>query len=238
MQITSQTTEVNAAREDVSRTKAALASLTQELQSTKAQLDESRTLIASLDKSDKDEALTRLAKDLANERAEREALTEMIKFQNESIRDMADNHVRELEDAATARAEEVTRLRGTHAEEVDALSRDRAALTMQLADRENELNTLAAGAAEAAPAKSNGAAARETGVTKEELQKMHEAHNLRLGDVQAQHDRELRHMKEELERALGAADDLSRQVQQKTMEIGCESVSDVGFHLSLTLARS
>ncbi|KAJ3545860.1 hypothetical protein NM688_g5577 [Phlebia brevispora] len=223
MQITSQTTEVNAAREDLAKIKAALASVTQELESTKAQLEESRTLISSLDKSDKDETIARLTKELTNERQERESMTEMVKFQNESINDMANNHAKELEAAATTRAEEATKLRAAHKEEIDALTRDRVELSMQLADRENELKTLKANLAAdpMTPSKSNGAAhARATSVTKEELQKMHEAHNLTLGDLQAQHDRELRHMKEELERALSTADELNRQVQQKTMEIG------------------
>ena len=51
---------------------------------------------------------------------------------------------------------------------------------------------------------------------------MHEAHNLKLGDLQAEHDREMRVLRDELERALAMADDLNRQVSQKTMEIGCE----------------
>ena len=130
-------------------------------------------------------------------------MQEMFQATNDSIREMSNKHAKDLEDAAQVRADEVTKLSAVHKEELEALSQDRAALTMQLADRENELNTLRAtvAAGPETPSKSNGSTpARGTTVTKEELQKMHEAHNLKLGDVQAQHDRELRVLRDELDK--------------------------------------
>ena len=223
--IASQNTELSAARDDLAKSKAALTSITQELESTKVQLEESKALIASLDKSDKDETITRLTGQLANVRQEHEVMQEMFQATNDSIREMSNKHSKDLEDAAQVRAEEVLKLQATHKEEVEMLSKDRVELTMQLADRENELNTLRAtvAAGPETPSKSNGATpARETAVTKEELQKMHEAHNLKLGDLQAQHDRELRVLRDELDKALAASDDLNRQINQKVMEIDCE----------------
>ena len=227
-QIASQNIELSAARDDLAKAKAAHTTVYQELESTKAALEESRALIASLDKSDKDEMIARLSSQLANVRQEHEVMKEMFQATNDSIREMSNKHAKDLEEAAKVRAEEVTKLRAAHKEEVEALQQDRTELTMQLADRENELKTLKASVAAAsadatAPSKSNGGVhARGTSVTKEELQKMHEAHNLKLGDLQAQHERELRTMRDELDRALAMADDLNRQISQKNMEIGCE----------------
>ena len=62
---------------------------------------------------------------------------------------------------------------------------------------------------------------------------MHEAHNLKLGDLQAQHERELRAVRDELDRALAMADDLNRQISQKNMEIGCECLFVHSLHVML-----
>ena len=48
---------------------------------------------------------------------------------------------------------------------------------------------------------------------------MHEAHNLKLYDLQAEHDRALRAVKDELAAALSQADELNQEVTRKTMEI-------------------
>lgn len=235
--ISSQTIEVNAAREDLIKTKAALASVTGELETAKIHLEESRSLISSLDKSDKDETIARLSRELANEREQQANMREVLNALNQSISDMSNHHSKELEEAAKFRADEATKLRTAHKEEVDALTKDRVDLTVQLADRENELKTLRA-TLEAEPAslpKSNGVShAPITSVTQEELQKLHEAHNLKLGDLQAQHDREMRDLREELERSLAISDDFNRQIAQKNMEIGCEFLSERCFHISLT----
>lgn len=221
-QIANQNIELNATREDLAKAKAAHSAAAQELEATKSQLEETRQLIASLDKSDKDAAITRLSLDLANLREEHAALQDMLMAQNDTLRQVTNNHTTELEEAAKGRAEEVTKLRAAHQEELDALMKDRTELSIQFTDLQGELATLKA-SSESDPlisSRSNGAAhANTSGVTKEDLQKMHEAHNLKLYDLQAEHDRAMRALKEELEAALAKVDDSNQEIARKNMEI-------------------
>ena len=70
------------------------------------------------------------------------------------------------------------------------------------------------------PQKTNGSAHhRSASISREELQRLHEAHNAKLHDVQAEHDRALRTLREELEIARVKADELQQEVSRKTMEI-------------------
>lgn len=221
-QIANQNIELNATREDLAKAKAAHSAAAQELEAAKSQLEETRQLIASLDKSDKDAAITRLSQDLANLREEHAALQDMLMAQNGTLRQVTNNHTTELEEAAKGRAEEVTKLRTAHQEELDALIKDRTELSIQFTDLQGELATLKA-SSESDPlisSRSNGAAhANTSGVTKEDLQKMHEAHNLKLYDLQAEHDRAMRALKEELEAVLAKVDDSNQEIARKNMEI-------------------
>ena len=142
--------------------------------------------------------------------------------QNDTLRQVTNNHTTELEEAAKGRVEEVTRLRAAHQEELDVLTKDRTELTTQLTDLQGELTTLKAslGSDPLTSSRSNGVAhATTSNVTQEDLQKMHEAHNLKLYDLQAEHDRAMRALKEELDAALAKADDLGQEVARKIMEI-------------------
>lgn len=221
-QIANQSLELNATREDLAKAKAAHSTAAKELESTKLQLEQARQIVSTLDKSDKDATLARLSQDLANLREEHSALQDMLMAQNDTLRQVTNNHTTELEEAAKGRAEEVTKLRAAHQEELDALTKDRTDLSIQFSDLQGELATLKA-SQEADPltsSRSNGAVtANASTVTKEDLQKMHEAHNLKLYDLQAEHDRAMRALKEELEAALAKADDLNQELARKTMEI-------------------
>ena len=221
-QITNQTLELKATQEDLNKSKAHAASLAQELETVKTQLEESKQLIASLDKSDKDEVISQLNRDLSNLREDHSALNEMFQATKGSLGEMADNHVKELEEAAKGRAEEVTKLRTTHQEEVSVLAQEKAQLLTRLSDLEGELATAkaAATAEPATPQKTNGSAhQRNASISREELQRLHEAHNAKMHDVQAEHDRAMRALREELDIALAKAEELQGEVARKAMEI-------------------
>jgi conserved oligomeric Golgi complex subunit 6 len=221
-QIANQTLELSAAREDLTRAKAAATAAASESESLKTQLEEAKQLIASLDKSDKDATIARLSKEVSNANEEHAALKDMFMASNEHLREITNNHVTELEEAAKGRAEEVTKLRAAYQEEVDTLTKDRVALTVQLSDLQGELATVKAQLASDATAspRSNGAVhARSSSVTRDDLQKMHEAHNLKLYDLQAEHERAVRALKDELESALSKADELNQEIVRKSMEI-------------------
>ena len=139
-----------------------------------------------------------------------------------SLGEMADNHVKELEEAAKSRAEEVTKLRAAHQEEVAALSEEKTKLVTRLSDLEGELATVkaAASAEPVTPQKTNGTAhQRNSSISREELQRLHEAHNAKMHDLQAEHARALRALREELDISLAKADELQQEVARKAMEI-------------------
>lgn len=213
---------MKATQEDLAKAKSAVAAVNQELESTKAQLEEARTLVASMDKSDKDEVIAHLSRDLANLREDHASLNEMFLATKGSLGEMADNHVKELEEAAKTRAEEATKLRAAHQEEVSALSKEKSQLLTRLSDLEGELATAKAtlSSGPATPSKSNGSAhQRSASVSRDDLQKLHEAHNAKMHDLEAEHERAIRAMREELEITRVKADDLQQEVARKMMEI-------------------
>lgn len=222
-QLATQALELKATQEDLAKAKANAATVTQELNNVTAQLEEARSLVASLDKSDKDEVIAKLNRDLSNLREDHAALNEMFQATRGSLGEMADNHVKELEEAAKGRAEEVTKLRAAHQEEVVALATEKSQLLSRLQDLEGEITAakaaLAAGE-QATPQKTNGSAHhRSASISREDLQRLHEAHNAKIHDVQAEHDRAIRALREELEISRVKADELQQEVSRKAMEI-------------------
>lgn len=218
----SQTLELKATQDDLAKSKAALNQVSQELESVKGQLTSAHQTLDSLDKGDKDEIITQLSKDLSNLRDEHAALSDMFQATKDSLREISLNHSKELEEAAKGRAEEVTKLRANHQSEIDQLNNDRNELATRLTDLQGELATVKASIS-ADPLKSpkgNGTAhARTSSVTRDELQKVHEAHNLKLYDLQAEHDRRLLQMQKELDEVRSTADTLNQELSRKNMEI-------------------
>ncbi|GBE78236.1 predicted protein [Sparassis crispa] len=214
--------ELKATQDDLAKAKAAYTVASQELESLRVQLDAARQIAAAVDQTDKDELIARLTKDIANAREERAALNDVLVATTESFSEISNNHGKELEEAAKGRAEEITKLRAAHQEEVAVLVVEKSELHTRLSDLQGELATIKAklSAEPLASPRSNGAAhARASSVTREELQRAHEAHNLKLHDLQAEHDRSIRLMREELEIALAKADELQQEVARKAMEI-------------------
>ncbi len=221
-QIASQALELRATQDDLAKAKSNYATVSQDLENTKSQVEEARRIIASLDKSDKDEAITQLSRDLSNLQEEHAALTDMFTATKDSLREITNNHATELEEAAKGRVEEVTKLRSTHDEEIARLSNEKVSLATRLSDLEGELATVKASVTSdplTSPRSNGSAHASSSSVTKEDLQRMHEAHNLKLYDLQAAHDKEMRALKDTLEENVAKATDLNRELERKNMEI-------------------
>lgn len=221
-QISKQAIELKATQEDLAKAKGALASSTAELQSLKIQLDEARAVAAAVDKTDKDEVIVRLQKELSNARDDHAALTDMFVATKESLTEVSRNHIKELEEAAKGRAEEVTKLRAVHQEELSVVTSEKFELQTKLSDLEGELATIKATLAteSVSSTKSNGTShARTSSVSRDELQKLHEAHNLKVHDLQAGHERAIKALREQHEIALAKADELQQEVARKAMEI-------------------
>jgi len=192
----------------------------------KVQLDEARQAAqaaASVAASDQSAEFARLTKELSNAREDLESVNEMFRANQESMREMADNHRMELEEAAKGRADTVSKLRAAHDAEIQSLVADKADLVTKLSDLEGEVLTLRASATPSesftSPKRNGSATAPSETVTKEELQRTHEAHNLKMHDLQAQHDKDIRALREQVEAALVKAEEAETDLERKKMEI-------------------
>lgn len=175
---------------------------------------------------DQSEEVARLTKELANTKDDLLNLTEAFNVSKESFQQISGNHTLELEEAAKHRAEEVTRLRETHEEEASAFKRERDALASQISELEVELMTLKATAEAQPPTASmslrkdtNGAIPGSSVVTKEELQRMHEAHNLKVYELESSHEQTIKELTEKLEAATVHAEEQNTLAERLQMEI-------------------
>ncbi|KAG1757715.1 hypothetical protein EDB19DRAFT_1891426 [Suillus lakei] len=157
----------------------------------RAQLEDARVaFVAASASADQASEIDRLAKELGS-------------FRDENV--MLKDILAELEEAARGRVEDVMSLRAAHEEEIGRLAAQKSELA--------EVATLQAQvAAEAAAApKSNGAM--------EELQKVHEAHNMKMQDVVADHERTVRDLKNEIDLLQSKVDEVHQDIARKSMEI-------------------
>lgn len=195
------------------------------METLKVQLDEARQAAlaaASGAAADQDAEIERLTKELSNAREELVGLNEVFRATQESIREMGNNHQKELEETAKGRAEEVSKLRAAHDVEIQSLVTNKADLVTKLSDLEGELLSLRASAAPTeitASPKRNGSTAPAETVTKDELRSMHEAHNLKMNDLRAQHDKEIRALQEQVDSAVARAREVEQDLERKKMEI-------------------
>ncbi|KZT30690.1 hypothetical protein NEOLEDRAFT_1053426 [Neolentinus lepideus HHB14362 ss-1] len=222
--ITSLQLELKATQDDLLKAKAALVAAAPEVDALKVQLEEARNAASAVASSSPEHAaeVERLTEELTIAKDDLAALSDVLNVTRESISEMSSNHVKELEEAAKSRAEEVTKLRASHEQEVNALLREKEDLLLRLSDVEGELATVKAQTAAgpvASPKNNSNGHARTPSVTKDELQKLHEAHNLKLNDLQSEHARAVKALREELEIAQNKADELQQEVARKAMEI-------------------
>lgn len=225
--INSQALELKATQDDLAKAKAALSASMAEIETLKKQLGEAEkaaSAVAASSASEHAEELLHLKRELSSAHDEATALKEVFNAQKDSISEMSSNHSKELELAAKARAEEVTKLRAEHDEELFSLLKDKSELASRVTDLEGELATvqatLAAQAAAPAATKGNGIVPSDSAaVSKEDLQKLHEAHNTKLHDLEAQHERAVTSLRGDLDTAVGRSEELQGEVDRKSMEI-------------------
>lgn len=226
-QINNQTLELKATQDDLAKAKAALETSRAEIAQLTTQLDDAKTSAAVGATTDPAiaEEIERLTKELSRAKDDVAATNEALNQTKQSLAEVSGNQAKELEEAAKGRAEEVTRLKTAHEGEVNTLVAQKTDLATRLSDLEGDLATVKAsiGAGSPTSSKANGANGSaqplSPGVTKEELQKMHEAHNAKLHDLQAQHDKSEKAANEKLEAALSKNDELQQEVARKAMEI-------------------
>jgi len=225
-QISKLSLELRATQDDLTKSKAVSTASAQELESLRAQLEVARAtaeVLVSSAPPDRAEEVNGLRKELGDARSDMTALQEVLVATNESIADMSNRHGKDLEEAAEARAEEVTKLKRVYETELAQLAKEKSDLVSKLSDAHGEISTLKATiAAEPVPAATRAPGHGRTGsgvVTKEEIQKMHEAHNLKMNDIQAEYEKQVKKMREELEASNEKIKDLESEVSRKAMEI-------------------
>ncbi|KAG2075044.1 hypothetical protein BDR04DRAFT_1006665 [Suillus decipiens] len=221
--LSNQSLELRATQDDLAKAKAALDSSRSDTESLKAQLEDARAaFVAASASADQASEIDRLTKELANFRDENVMLNDVLAVTKESLSEMSSNHTKELEEAARGRVEDIMSLRAAHEEEISRLAAQKSELSLQLSDLEGEIATLQAQvAAEAAAApKNNGTMSPSlTMVSREELQRVHEAHNMKMHDVLADHERVVRDLRNEIDGLQNKLDEVHQDIARKSMEI-------------------
>ena len=224
-QISKLTLELKATQDDLSKTKAVLEVSRAEMDSLSKQRDEARALVDAAPTLSPEyaEEIARLTKELANYKDDFAAVTDMLNLTKSSISEMSDKHSRELEEGAKSRADEVIQLKSAHDNEVATLAAQKSEALIKLSDLEGELATVKATLAaqeSVVPKNVNGSTQpQQSNVTKEELTKLYEAHNLKIYDLQAGHEKALNALREEVEMEKFRAGELEQEVGRKAMEI-------------------
>jgi len=222
--LSSQGLELRATQDDLAKAKSALEAARLASEDLGTQLDDARAaVVAASVSADQAAEIERLTKQLAGMRDESTMLNDVLEATKESLSEMSANHSKELEEAAKGRAEEVTRLRAEHEGQLSLLAAQKSELSLSLGDLENEVAMLKAqlsSVESSAVPRSNGAApSSTTNVTREELQKVHEAHNLKMHDLQADHERAVRDLKFEVETLQNRLEEVQSDLARKNMEI-------------------
>lgn len=235
--------ELRATQDDLAKAKATLDAVRSENENLKAQIEDARALaIAASSSADQAAELERLSKQLASIREENAMLNDVLAVTKESLSEMSTNHGKELEEAAKGRVEEVSRLRAEHEKDISMLATQKSELSLSLGDLENEiamLKTRLTAAESAAAPRSNGAMAPSTtNVTREELQRAHEAHNLKLHDLQVEHERVARGMKLELETVQNRLEEVQSDLARRNMEIQYLEQEQEESHDSITRLKA
>lgn len=221
-QISNLNLDLKATQDDLTKSKAAADGLRSEVSSLKTQLDAAKQAMS--DSSGPSaaviEEMERLTKELAASKDDLAAMAEMLSLTKTSLEDMSHNHSIELEEAAKAKAEELSKLRSEQDEQLTELINQKSELQIKLSDMDGEMSTLKATLADPPTVpKTNGSVPASSGVSKEDLQRVHEAHNLKMNDMQAEYDKALRGLKEELEKSRAQAEELQDEIARKAMEI-------------------
>lgn len=224
--------ELKATQDDLSKAKTSLDTSRGDVEILSKQLEEAKAAldVSSAVNPEHVEELSRLTQELTHAKDDRAALTEALNLTRSSMTEMSERHALDLEEAAKTRVDEASKLKTVHEEEVMAIVKEKSDFAVRLSDLEGELATAKAeldSLKASARVNGNGLKASEdaspsdgTGiVTDDMLRQLHEAHNLKLGDLQAEHEKNMKAMQKQLEDAQKKIDELGSEVSRKVMEI-------------------
>jgi DNA repair exonuclease SbcCD ATPase subunit len=224
--------ELKATQDDLSKAKASLDTSRSEVETLIKQLEEAKAALgtSSAVNPEQAEEISRLTQELAYAKDDHAALTEALNLTKSSMTEMSDRHALDLEEAAKTRASEGTHLKTIHEGEVNTLIKEKTDFAVKLSDIEGELATVRAelDSLKASPkVNGNGSVTADgaspsggTGVvTDEMMRQLHEAHNLKMGDLGAEHEKAMKAAQQQLEDAQKKIGELGSEVSRKAMEI-------------------
>jgi chromosome segregation ATPase len=221
------TLELTATQEDLNKSKAALAASHTEIASLRKQLVEAREAIelALANTNSASEAqLTKARHDLssANETLEtyKRILAESQETLAADMEAIKSAHKREVDELIGTHSEAVNAMKHAHKDALAKVAAERESLQSRFEDeRDAKEKALAQVAASARTPASPRPSANTTGVSKEELEKMHQAHNAMTIELEAEHAKAVQVLKDELEAKQHALETAEADASRKELEI-------------------
>jgi hypothetical protein len=209
--------ELRAARDDLSKTKASLAHKETELGSLLKEYKELKEGSRSIpQEADSTSEIAGLRKELEATADELSGTRAAFQATKESIEAMSLNHRQELEDFAKARVEEMASLHQVfELEKADLIELRSVALNRA---RELEIE-LKSGQDEHTRPQMASPINGSPGVTREELARLHEAHNLKVHSMEASHRKAILELEASLEQSLKCKEELQSAAERRDMEM-------------------
>lgn len=210
--------ELQATQEDLHKSKLSLSGKCIELEAVTLQVqkmhaEKSASSVFSASHSD-----AGVHKELETTRDELRGLRAAFQATKESMASMLTHHRRELEGVERTHVDELADLGRKSAQEKSDLLDAKDAAQTRIRELEIEINNAERNAqmlVMSPPAESQGV----TSVTREELARMHEAHNLKLHTVDAEHRQVLQLMSNSIEQLIRDKEELRSAAERREMEI-------------------
>ncbi|KAG9023813.1 hypothetical protein FRB95_012466 [Tulasnella sp. JGI-2019a] len=228
-QISSLKLELSATQDDLTKAKAALSASKSETDSLKAQVDQAAIeaqIARASSGAEKDTAIADLAKQLANTQQEMNDLNEAFKMTQSGFVDelsqVKQNHQRELEEASKGRVLALDELQKTHDEALGKIKADLAHVKTELDDQREEaqraVSEAAALKARSPPATPNAKAQTNGVVSKDDLAKLHQAHQAKVAELESEGERRMKEVTAQNDALLRSLAEMQASLEHKEME--------------------
>ncbi len=223
--------ELRATQDDLAKAKAKFASaqnevdaLTTQVNQLKEALDTTQAAASSDDRRAAE--IEELKGEVSSLNDELTMVKEAFQATKESFAEISANHERELEEKTQLHVEQTQKLKAELAEERTSFAQVRTKLESELEDERvakerAKAEALAAQTALQTPPmspKANGNAPAPM-VPREELQKLHEAHCAKLSELEADHQKALENIEEQLQLMKGNCEEANAALHSKTLEL-------------------
>ncbi len=221
-----------ATSDDLAKNKTLLASSQEEIDSLRKQLDGARDAIAAASanadaviKEQVQQAKKDVGSVLDDMNTYKKLLEEtQLSFASDTEARMA-SHARELEELVSARTKETISLKESHEQELARYNAERAGLRSALEDERDakekalaQITSLQQIRSRSPPTSPRNTPAR-TGVSKEEIEKLHQAHNMTLMMVEAEHKKEMEALKKQIARLEELVNEAQGERDRKELEL-------------------